>query len=91
MQRAGSEEAASRCAEIRRVVFEFLDRELAAPQAERVAEHLRLCGPCEGYYAFERTFLAVLRRRVPLDQAPEELRDRIRAALADRKRSGPPS
>lgn len=70
-------------------MFEFLDDELAPPQVALIVEHLILCGPCTGYVAFERTFLAVLRRRVPIDQAPAELRDRIRAALADRKRSGP--
>jgi mycothiol system anti-sigma-R factor len=79
------------CLEVRRLVFEFLDDELAKPKAASVAEHLSLCPPCRGFFAFERTFLAVLHRRVSIDQAPPELRDRIRAALADRKRTDPPS
>jgi mycothiol system anti-sigma-R factor len=77
--------------EVRRLVFEFLDDELGQPQVAVITEHLTLCPPCAGYFAFERTFLAVLHRRIPVDQAPAELRDRIRAALDDRKRSGPPS
>jgi mycothiol system anti-sigma-R factor len=77
--------------EVRRLVFEYLDDELVPPQVTLIAHHLTLCPPCAGYFAFERTFLAVLRRRVPIDQAPSEFRDRIRAALADRKGAGPPS
>ena len=89
MQRSGFEGAAVPCVEVRRLVFEFLDDELAPPQATLITEHLTVCGPCAGYFTFERTFLAVLRHRVPIDEAPAELRDRIRTALADRKRSGP--
>ncbi len=91
MQENGSGEPSSRCAEVRRRVFEFLDDELDPGQSALIVEHLRVCRPCDGFFVFERSFLAVLRRRVPIDQAPPELRDRIRAALADRKRSGPPS
>ena len=91
MHRSGQESTSSPCAEIRRLVFEFLDDELAAPQSTSVVDHLERCPPCKGYFAFERTFLAVVRRCVPIDQAPAELRDRIRAALADRKRSDPAS
>ena len=91
MHTSGSEAAAVPCTEVRRLVFEFLDDELPAPQATLIVEHLGLCPPCAGFFTFERTFLAVLRRRVPIDQAPEDLRERIRAALADRKRPGPPS
>ena len=91
MHRSGQESPSSPCAEIRRVVFEFLDDELAGPQSTSVADHLERCPPCNSYFTFERAFLAVVRRRVPIDGAPAELRDRIRAALADRKRSGPAS
>lgn len=90
MQRSGIEGAVVPCVEVRRLVFEFLDDELAPPQAALIVEHLTVCGSCTAYFTFERTFLAVLRHRVPIDQAPAELRDRIRTALADRKRSGPP-
>jgi mycothiol system anti-sigma-R factor len=79
------------CTEVRRLVFEFLDDELVETRAASVAQHLSLCPPCKGFFAFERTFLAVLHRRVSIDQAPAELRDRIRSALADRKRTDPPS
>ena len=91
MQRSGSGGAAIPCVEVRRLAFEFVDDELGPAQAQLIVEHLTLCGPCDRAVAFERTFLAVLRQRVHIDQAPAELRDRIRAALADRTRSGPPA
>ena len=91
MHRPESEGTIAPCVEVRRLVFEYLDDELGPAQVTLIAHHLTLCGPCAGFFAFERTFLAVLRRRVPIDEAPAELRDRIRAALADRKRANPPS
>jgi mycothiol system anti-sigma-R factor len=91
MSASASGGAAVPCTEVRRVVFEFLDEELPAPEAALIVEHLDLCSPCAGFFTFERAFLAVVRKRVPIDQAPEDLRDRIRAALADRARRGPTS
>ncbi len=79
----------SPCVETRRVVFEFLDDELGEPQVVKIVEHLERCPPCKGFFAFERTFLSVVRRRVSVDEAPPELRERIQKALADRKRSSP--
>ena len=91
MHRPESEGPVAPCVEVRRFVFEYLDDELGPPQVTLISHHLSLCPPCAGYFDFERTFLAVLRRRVPIDEAPSELRDRIRAALADRRRTNPPS
>ena len=72
-------------------MFEFLDRELEPEQAAGIEKHLAVCNPCAGFYAFERTFLGVLRRRVSIEQAPAEFRERLRVALAARKRADPPS
>ena len=89
MARSESDGLMNSCAEVRRLVFEFLDDELAEPRATSIIEHLSLCPLCKGFFAFERTFLAVLHRRVSIDQAPPELRDRIRSALSERKRTDP--
>ena len=91
MQRSEPEGANAACVAVRNLVFEFIDRELESEQAAGVEKHLSACSPCAGFYAFERTFLGVLRRRVAIEQAPAELRERLRIALADRKRSDPPS
>jgi len=42
------------------------------------------------FFSFERAYLGVLRRKTSIDAAPVELRERIRAALIRRERSGPP-
>ena len=85
MTRSEFERDAAGCAAVRARVYEFLDGELAAGDRHRIDAHLSACPPCAGHFAFERSFLAVLERRVPLDQAPPELRERIRAALAFRE------
>jgi mycothiol system anti-sigma-R factor len=88
MNRPGSEGIESACAATRKVVYEFLDAELPPSESERVVSHIAVCPPCKGYVAFERAFLAVVQRRSTIDQAPPELRDRIRVALvrADERR-----
>lgn len=91
MQRPEPEGANASCVAVRNLVFEFLDMELEPEQVAGVETHLAACSPCAGFYAFERTFLGVLRRRVSIEHAPAELRERLRVALADRKRSDPPS
>jgi mycothiol system anti-sigma-R factor len=82
MTMAGSEGPPVQCATVCERVYEFLDEELSPAERERIAGHLSSCPPCAGHFAFERAFLAVLHRRVTIDQAPAELRDRIRATLA---------
>jgi len=81
MNRPGSDQDETACGAIRKVVYEFLDAELPPAESERVIVHIAVCTPCAGYVAFERAFLAIVQRRSTIDQAPPELRDRIRAAL----------
>ena len=82
MTMAGSERGPVACAGVCERVYEFLDEELSPSERERIAGHLSACPPCARHFAFERAFLAVLHRRVTIDQAPAELRERIRTALA---------
>ena len=89
MERSDPEMHALPCATVRKVVYEFLDEELPPAEALAVDRHLALCPPCAGLYIFERAYLLVLKRGAPIDAAPAELRERIRAALARRKRQGP--
>jgi len=88
MNRPGSEGNETACGAIRKVVYEFLDAELAPSESDLVVTHISECPPCAGYVAFERAFLAIVQRRSTIEQAPPELRDRIRAALvrADERR-----
>lgn len=77
------------CTETRKVVYEFLDDELAASDADRVNRHLLACPPCAGFFNFERAYLLVLKRRATIESAPSELRERLRSALASRGRQQP--
>jgi mycothiol system anti-sigma-R factor len=85
MTRSASDGQAAACAAIRKVVYEFIDAELPTSESTRVESHLSACPPCAGYVAFERAFLAVVQRRTTVEQAPPELRDRLREALAREK------
>ena len=82
MTSSGFDGPMSPCVEIRKLAHEFLDAELSTSEWTRVDAHLEACPPCARYVAFERAFLAVIRRRTTVEQAPAELRDRLRAALA---------
>ena len=84
MTRSESENYRGSCAGIREQVFEFLDAELVSPARERIEAHLSACPRCAGFFAHQRAFLEVIERRGTIDQAPAELRDRIRAVLARR-------
>lgn len=87
MKEQRSERSAPSCAAVRKLAYEFLDDELPRPESARVIEHLSLCSACAGHYAFERAFLAAVQRCSSIDEAPAELRDRLRAALAERGKS----
>ena len=85
MMRSESQDHMAGCAHIRARVYEFLDAELAASARERIDAHLRACPPCAGFFAHERAFLELIERRGKIDEAPGDLRDRVRAALAKRE------
>ena len=87
MDRSETAMHAPDCAEVRKLVYEFLDQELPPDEVGRIAKHLAACSPCAGVYTFERAYLLVLKRRTTIESAPPELRERIRAALASRERS----
>ena len=88
MDRSETAMHATDCAEVRKLVYEFLDQELPADELDRISKHLARCSPCAGVYTFERAYLLVLKRRTTIEAAPADLRERIRAALASRERSG---
>ena len=88
MERSDAETPAVPCAAVRKVVYEFLDEELPSSDRAGVARHLSRCPPCAGFFAFERAYLLVLKRRTSIDAAPAELRDRNSAALRSREKLG---
>ena len=71
-----------RCEEVFRRMDEFLDRELAAHEAELVREHLETCAACASEYAFEANVLLTVKAKLRRVEIPEELRARIERSLS---------
>ena len=89
MHQSDSETPAASCTAIRQIVYEFLDDEMPAPDANHVNQHLLACPPCAGFFNFERAYLLALKRCMTIESAPSELRERLRAAVAGRGRRQP--
>ena len=59
-------------------LFDYLDNELDAPDAEELAQHLELCRKCYDRAEFERLLKARIREKTCSCQPPEKLTARIR-------------
>jgi anti-sigma factor (TIGR02949 family) len=70
-----------RCEEVFRRMDEFLDRELAAHEADLVREHLETCAACASEYAFEASVLRTVKAKLRRVEIPEALRARIERSL----------
>lgn len=69
------------CEETFRRMQDFLDRELSTEEARLVQEHLDGCGMCAEEYLFEASFLRRVRTCVQDIEIPEDLIERVLAAL----------
>ena len=61
---------------------EYLDRELAPHEVERVRAHLETCVACASEYRFEDTLLHDVRSKLRRVAVPADLRTRIERELA---------
>ena len=77
-ERADSE---SRCSEVLRDVWKFLDDEMDPANRARVQQHLDECSPCLEEAGLERKLKELLHRKCGGDRAPEHLRQRVVASL----------
>jgi mycothiol system anti-sigma-R factor len=72
------------CSDITARLWEYLDGELAAKEAEAVDGHLSGCGACRGHRCCDETFLLLLHRVLSRPcLAPPSLRYAIRLRLAE--------
>lgn len=67
---------------------DYLDRELAPPEVERVRAHLETCIACASEYRFEDTLLRDVKSKLRRVALPRELRTRIELALAQARAGG---
>ena len=63
--------------------YEFLDGELPADACTLIRDHLAGCTSCRNAVQADRAFLSCLERRIRIEPAPAELRERIAESLDD--------
>jgi anti-sigma factor (TIGR02949 family) len=71
----------NQCEEAVKRLTDFLSRELAVDEEERVQQHLAQCRGCFAKFSFEETLLRTIRERAESVVAPENLRSKILGLL----------
>jgi mycothiol system anti-sigma-R factor len=71
------------CVEVIEQVYLYLDGEIDETHRTEVRVHLDDCGPCLRQYGIEQEVKALVARSGGGDSAPEALKDRLRAKLAE--------
>lgn len=69
------------CSRVLRRMNEFLDNELCDADAQEIREHLAACEPCLDDFDVDQVLKQLVHRCCQGQQAPEDLRHRIRASL----------
>jgi mycothiol system anti-sigma-R factor len=69
------------CAEVLAEVWLYLDQECECTRRELLRKHLDECGPCLEQYGIEEQLKALLARKCGGEQAPEQLRERLRDSI----------
>jgi mycothiol system anti-sigma-R factor len=64
-------------------VYLYLDLECSEPRRLLIHEHLDECSQCLGEYGIEQEVKALVARCCGSESAPAELKERLRAKLAD--------
>ena len=81
-QRTGEPIEINSCDDVLSHVFEFLDHETDDARREVIAEHLEDCSPCLRQFGIEQEVKALVARCCGSEVAPEELRAKVVARLA---------
>jgi predicted anti-sigma-YlaC factor YlaD len=68
------------CAEVVRLLTDYLDHALAPDVARRVEKHLGICPPCRGYLSQMHETKKLL-GRLSEDDLPREIQDELVAAF----------
>jgi len=71
------------CQDALRFLYEFLDGELEGASSAQVRAHFDVCQRCYPHLQLEASFRAALQRACGGPCAPEELKTRLLAALAE--------
>jgi mycothiol system anti-sigma-R factor len=71
------------CREVLAEVYLYLDLECAQARRQVISVHLDECLPCLREYGIEQEVKALVARCCGAETAPESLRERLRAKLAE--------
>lgn len=71
------------CAEVVRLVWEFLDDEIDDERRGKIREHLDICPPCRDHFTFEGAFLRAVSRVIDEPGDTASLQRRVLQALRD--------
>jgi len=70
------------CAEVVRLLDDYLDRELSPGQMRLLEKHLEVCAVCAAEARFEDSVLREMREKLQRISVPPGLEARVRRALA---------
>ena len=71
------------CRNVLEEVYLYLDLECADDRRLSIKEHLDECSPCLREYGIEQEVKALVGRCCGAENAPEELKERLRAKLTE--------
>lgn len=69
------------CDDLKRNAYFYLDGELEEEQGKAFQIHLQACPPCTHRILIHLRFRTLIRHRLTVMAAPDQLRQRIRAAM----------
>lgn len=78
-----SEHEDNDCREVLTEVYLYLDLECSDDRRTLIKQHLDECSPCLREYGIEQEVKALVNRCCGQEQAPTELKDRLRAKLSE--------
>ena len=73
--------SADDCAKALSLLYEFLDQELDAADADEIRHHLAACEPCLDTFDAEEALKNLVRRGCSGEAAPEHLRAKVIAVI----------
>ncbi|WAL40515.1 mycothiol system anti-sigma-R factor [Brevibacterium sp. BRM-1] len=68
-------------------IYHYLDGELDASELGEIEHHLATCPECQSEYAIEAMLKQLVRRSCQSEEAPDGLRERIRARIVVEQRT----
>lgn len=70
------------CEEAFRRLDDYLDRELSETERGKVLEHLEICASCTREFAFERSMIETVKRKMRHIEIPGEVLSRLTTTIA---------